>query len=127
MQVHYNLLGAQAGAVGSDRSGIRLRLTDGGANFVSLTTDVISAPVELPCADGESGPLCERQAAVADVRSRFGDAAGAAVDELNTYCNGGGLRSPGPPSTATRRSANPPRCTPSPGTCTCSDGRSRWS
>ncbi|WP_326557915.1 monooxygenase [Micromonospora sp. NBC_01796] len=89
MQVHYNLLGAQAGAVGSDRSGIRLRLTDGGANFVSLTTDVISAPVELPCADGESGPLCERQAAVADVRSRFGDAAGAAVDELNTYCNGG--------------------------------------
>ncbi|WP_329110922.1 monooxygenase [Micromonospora sp. NBC_01699] len=89
MQVHYNLLGAPAGAVGADRSGIRLRLADAGADFVPLDTTLVTAPVELPCADGESGPLCDRQAAIADVTARFGLAAGTNIDVLNQYCNGG--------------------------------------
>ncbi|MFK3979295.1 monooxygenase [Micromonospora sp. NPDC050397] len=89
MQVHYNLLGAPAGAVGSDRSGIRLRLTEGGADFVPLHTTLISAPVELPCTAEESGPLCDRAAAVSDVATRFGAEAREAVGELNEYCNDG--------------------------------------
>ncbi|RKR86148.1 copper type II ascorbate-dependent monooxygenase-like protein [Micromonospora pisi] len=89
MQVHYNLLGAPPGAVGSDRSGIRLRLTDGGADFVPLHTTLLPAPVELPCTAEESGPLCDRTAAVADVAHRFGAEAEEAVGELNQYCNGG--------------------------------------
>ena len=89
MQVHYNLLGAQGRPVGSDRSGIRLRLTDGGADFVPLHTTLLSAPVELPCAEGEAGPLCDREAAIADVTHRFGDGARAVVTELTQYCNNG--------------------------------------
>jgi hypothetical protein len=89
MQVHYNLLGAEGKPVGSDQSGIRLRLTDGGPDFVPLHTTPIAAPVELPCPDGESGPLCDREAAIADVAHRFGDDAKVTVNRLNRYCNNG--------------------------------------
>jgi hypothetical protein len=89
MQVHYNLLGAEGKPVGTDQSGIRLRLTDGGADFVALHNTLLSAPVELPCANGESGPLCDRTAAIADVVHRFGDQAGVMVTQLNQGCNNG--------------------------------------
>ena len=85
MQVHYNLLGAQGGA---DRSGIRLRLTER-TDVRALHTMLLPAPVELPCAEGESGPLCERAAAVRDVASRFGAQAEGMVSRLNGMCDQG--------------------------------------
>ncbi|GAA3508322.1 hypothetical protein FHR32_008347 [Streptosporangium album] len=87
MQVHYNLLTAEDKPVGSDQSGLRLRLTDGKADLAPLETEQLPAPVELPCTAEESGPLCDREAAVRDVVHRFGDQAGSTVTGLNQLCN----------------------------------------
>ncbi len=93
MQVHYNLLATGGKPDGSDQSGIRLRLADGGTRLTALQTMLLPAPVELPCANGESGPLCDRKAAVADVRRRFGAEIGATEAGLIELCDGGTVRS----------------------------------
>ena len=82
MQVHYNLMNGSGGA---DRSGIRLRLT-GKTDLRPLDTLTLPAPVELPCAAGESGPLCDRTAAVQDVAKRFGPQAAMTVEGLARRC-----------------------------------------
>jgi Copper type II ascorbate-dependent monooxygenase, C-terminal domain len=95
MQVHYNLLATKGKPGGTDQSGIRLRLTDDVAKMTPLQTLLVAAPVELPCAAGESGPLCDRSAAVADVVHRFGNDAGETVTQLNALCNKGNPPVPG--------------------------------
>lgn len=97
MQVHYNLLGSGGRPGGTDQSAIRLRVTDGTTKLAPLQTSLLQAPVELPCAEAESGPLCARDAAVRDVTKRFGPDAGRLVAGLNEYCNAG--RPPVPGST----------------------------
>ncbi|MEV0620423.1 monooxygenase [Nonomuraea sp. NPDC050404] len=87
MQVHYNLLSA----AGSDRSGVRLRVTD--RRLEPLVTEQFFAPVELPCTASESGPLCDRKAAVNDVAKRFGEESRAEVEGLKEHC---GPLKPGP-------------------------------
>jgi len=84
MQVHYNLRDGAA----PDDSGLRLRLADGSADLQSLETMLLVAPVELPCAPGEAGRLCEREAAVLDLMSRFGSQSGATVAGLQLLCDG---------------------------------------
>ncbi|MEV6635169.1 monooxygenase [Actinoplanes sp. NPDC051470] len=86
MQVHYNLLVAKPGD--TDRSGVRLRLTDR-AGTTPLSTSLLPAPIELACAPGEKGALCDRSAAVKDVAARFGDDARGRVEALNQRCNQG--------------------------------------
>jgi hypothetical protein len=88
LQVHYNLLATGGKAAGADRSGIRLRLVDGSTKLAALQTGLYPAPVELPCAAGESGTLCDRALAVRDVQQRFGANAGARIEGLNWLCNG---------------------------------------
>ncbi|GIF08274.1 monooxygenase [Actinoplanes siamensis] len=91
MQVHYNLL--ETGTAGqTDRSGIQLRVAGGTSSLKGLTTDLFPAPIELPCAPGESGPLCDRDAAIADVGSRFGADAGQQEGQLIQGCSGGKVR-----------------------------------
>ncbi|MGN9843089.1 monooxygenase [Nonomuraea sp. H19] len=90
MQVHYNLLGVE-GKPGADRSGIRLRLTD--QALEPLETALFPAPVELPCTPQESGPLCDRAAAVKDVGNRFGDESKEQSAQLAKFC---GPVKPGP-------------------------------
>jgi hypothetical protein len=85
MQVHYNLMGGSGGA---DRSGIRLRLT-AKTGLKALNTMTLPAPVELPCAAAESGPLCDRTAAVQDVARRFGPQAAMTVEGLDRRCGEG--------------------------------------
>jgi hypothetical protein len=89
MQIHYNLLATGGKASGPDRSGIQLRVADGPAARVPLQTTLLPAPVELPCAPGESGPLCNRDRSILDVWHRFGEEAGATVAGLNLLCNAG--------------------------------------
>jgi hypothetical protein len=89
MQVHYNLLATGGKPGGSDQSSIRLRLTDGSKKLDPLETTTLPAPVELPCTAGESGPLCDRNAAVADVTRRFGDDVGSTEAELVQRCDHG--------------------------------------
>jgi Copper type II ascorbate-dependent monooxygenase, C-terminal domain len=93
MQIHYNLLASKGKPAGSDRSGIRLRLASGAAKLSPLRTRLVAAPVELPCAAGESGPLCEREKAVADVR--VGASSANVVAGLSLLCQGG-VPKPGP-------------------------------
>jgi hypothetical protein len=95
MQVHYNLLATHGKPAGSDRSGIRLRLADGSSRLTPLQTLLLPGPVELPCAPNESGPLCDRAAALADVRQRFGAQVGATEGALNEVCHAGAV-TPGP-------------------------------
>lgn len=83
-QIHYNLLGGQ----GADRSGVVLRTTGPRATrgITPLSTMLLPAPVELPCRPENRGPLCEREAALADVKERFGSRAGATADLLHFLC-----------------------------------------
>ncbi len=88
LQIHYNLLGSGGKPAGTDQSGVRLRVTDGTAETVALDTATLAAPIELPCLPDDSGPLCDRDTAIADVRKRFGDEAGAMNDKLGQLCGG---------------------------------------
>jgi hypothetical protein len=88
MQVHYNLL-TLGGADATDQSGIRLRLADGTKSMTALGTFLLPAPVELPCTGQETGRLCDRGEAIADVVKRFGADAASIVDELVSGCSNG--------------------------------------
>ena len=76
LQIHYNLLATDGKPAGSDRSAVRLRLTDGTPQTRELDTLPLDAPTDLPCAADESGPLCDRAASIADVTKRFGPEVG---------------------------------------------------
>ncbi len=102
MQVHYNLL---AGAA-PDVSATQLRMAPPGADLTALHTMLLPAPVELPCRPGrDESPLCDRDAAVADVKARFGDRAGATADILYFLC--GGTPTPGNTQSCTRTLTKP--------------------
>jgi hypothetical protein len=89
LQIHYNLLATGGRSGGSDQSSVRLRLTDGTAATKPLETLPLEGPIELPCAPGESGPLCNRSAAIANVAQRFGPDIGGSEDELVKECSKG--------------------------------------
>jgi hypothetical protein len=89
LQIHYNLLATQGRTGEADRSGVRLRLTKGTAATEPLATIPLHAPIELPCTTEESGPLCDRAAAVADVGERFGADVGAIEAQLVDDCSRG--------------------------------------
>jgi hypothetical protein len=94
LQVHYNLMAGDA----PDRTGVRLRVSPARQGITPLATALFPAPVELACAASERGPLCRRDAAVADVMSRFGRDAGQIVAGLQAMC-GGDPRHPRPGAT----------------------------
>jgi hypothetical protein len=81
MQVHYNLLAGD----GEDVSAARLRVAPADAGLTPVTTMLLPAPVELPCRPGRrDNPLCERDAALADVQQRVGQA--GAANWLHVLC-----------------------------------------
>ena len=83
MQVHYNLLAGKE----PDRSAAELRLTPASSAIKPLLTQLMPAPVELPCRpEHADGPLCSRDKAIADVKARFGDGPGATADLLHFLC-----------------------------------------
>ncbi|MEV6637238.1 monooxygenase [Actinoplanes sp. NPDC051470] len=89
LQVHYNLLATDGRPGETDQSGVRLRLTKGTAATTPLETTPVQAPIELPCATGESGPLCDRATAIADVTKRFGAEVGETEGQLLQQCSNG--------------------------------------
>jgi hypothetical protein len=96
LQVHYNLL---HGAT-PDRTAVDLRLST--KALTPLDTTLLPAPVELPCRSGHSGPLCDRDAAVLDVASRFGAGSGRMVAGLLLLCTGSFRPTPGPTQSCSR-------------------------
>src|SRR6266542_4347008 len=89
-----------AWAPGADETlldpGLGYSMPPGSQLVMQVHYNLVGAPVELPCAAGESGPLCDRSAAVADVAHRFGDDAGRTVTQLNALCNKGNPPVPAP-------------------------------
>ena len=84
LQMHYNLLNGG----GTDGTSVRLRVAKTGARLQSLQTLLLPAPVELPCPADQSGPLCNRDASIADVVRRFGDDSARTVVGLQLLCGG---------------------------------------
>ncbi|MDP9793743.1 hypothetical protein J2S43_002255 [Catenuloplanes nepalensis] len=103
LQIHYNLLATDGRPAGSDRSAVRLRLTDGTPQTRELVTLPLDAPTDLPCAADESGPLCDRAASIADVTKRFGEETGESADRQVEECNPGGAPKPGNTQTCDHR------------------------
>jgi hypothetical protein len=84
LQVHYNLTQAS----GDDATRVRLRLAPGDADLAPLETVLLPAPVELPCAEEETGPLCSRNNALLDLAHRFGQGSWQTVGGLQLLCDG---------------------------------------
>ncbi len=85
MQVHYNLLAGDD----ADVSSAQLRMAAKDADLTPLQTMLLPAPVELPCRPAhDASPLCDRAAALDDVKERFGGRAGATADILYFLCSG---------------------------------------
>jgi Copper type II ascorbate-dependent monooxygenase, C-terminal domain len=68
MQVHYNLIEV----AGPDRSRAQLRLRPATTKLTALETQLIAAPVELPCPAGVNGPQCSRDQALQDEATKYG-------------------------------------------------------
>ncbi|NQU36041.1 MAG: monooxygenase [Actinobacteria bacterium] len=100
LQMHYNLRESQ----GVDSSSVRLRLSNITKGVSSVHTMLLPAPVELPCLPEETGRLCDRDNAVGDVISRFGEGSGRTIAGLQLLCDGD-LRKPkaGNTQSCTRR------------------------
>jgi polyisoprenoid-binding protein YceI/mono/diheme cytochrome c family protein len=81
-QIHYHF----APDVPADRSGMTLQIDPASPTMTALQSRTLIAPVELPCPDGVEGPLCDRDAAVADVAERFGPGAPLIANGLHLGC-----------------------------------------
>lgn len=104
LQMHYNLLAGN----GPDSSGATLRLAKPGTKLTPLETMLLPAPVELPCAVGQTGRLCDRDAAILDVTSRFGRGAFETVGRLQLLCGGDAVApKEGPTQVCDRYITNP--------------------
>ena len=83
MQVHYNLIAA----VAPDRSQAWLRVRPATTRLIPLQTQLIAAPVELPCPHGYAGPSCTRQRALADEVAHYGIENAFIPDALLRLCD----------------------------------------
>ena len=84
MQVHYNLLNGRA----PDRSRALLTVAPASAGLTPLRTVLMPGPVELACAKGEQGPLCNRNEALFELSRKYGSGAAFAPAGLLILCRG---------------------------------------
>lgn len=104
LQMHYNLLGG----TGQDNSHVEMRLQSGTRQMRALETMLLPAPVELPCAPGESGRLCSRGEALTDLATRFGPASMGMVGGLQLLCGGDPFKPKAGPTQSCERSIAEP-------------------
>ncbi|HEU0245839.1 MAG TPA: hypothetical protein VFR38_02010 [Gaiellaceae bacterium] len=84
MQVHYNLLNGRA----PDRSRAVLTVAPAAMGLTPLRTVLMPGPVELACARGEVGRLCDRNEALFDLARKYGSEAAFAPSGLLILCRG---------------------------------------
>ncbi|HSF61522.1 MAG TPA: hypothetical protein VLA69_07485 [Gaiellaceae bacterium] len=84
MQVHYNLLNGRA----PDRSRALLTAAPASARLTPLRTVLMPGPVELACAKGERGRLCNRNEALVELGRKYGSGAAFAPAGLLALCRG---------------------------------------
>jgi hypothetical protein len=82
MQVHYNLLNGTA----RDRSRALLTVAPASAGLDRVQTVLLPAPVELACAKGERGRLCNRSGAMTDLARKYGPTAALVPTGLLLLC-----------------------------------------
>jgi hypothetical protein len=95
MQVHYNLLNGHR----PDRSKAVLTTVPASTGLTPLETTLLPAPVELPCAKGESGALCDRTAAMFDQVRKYGQDAALIPVGLLLLCGKNAANPPAGPVT----------------------------
>ncbi len=81
IQVHYH----NEVETAPDNSTLEIDLAEPGAELDQVNQAEYIAPVEIPCSDDESGPLCDRDAAYADAVERFGEE-GVRSNQFNSIC-----------------------------------------
>jgi hypothetical protein len=84
MQVHYNLLNGRA----PDRSEAVLTIAPATAKLEPIRTMLLPGPVELPCAEDEDGPLCDRGEAIEELARKYGPEAAFIPAGLLFLCGG---------------------------------------
>ena len=88
IQIHYHY---EAEAPG-DRSAYHIELASdddlaaAGGSFEELTDALYLGPAEIPCYEGDTDPLCDRQAAIERVRGLYGPLVGAFPDFFMRQC-----------------------------------------
>jgi cytochrome c553 len=96
MQVHYNLLNGG----GADRSRALLTVAPVSSGLTPLRVTLLPGPVELACAKGERGRLCNRNEALLELGRKYGSAASFAPAVLLMLC-GGNAANPKPSAVST--------------------------
>jgi hypothetical protein len=97
LQMHYNTRDALA----PDDTLVRMRMAAPDAALNPLHSTLVPGPVELPCLPDQTGPLCDRQAAIDDVVARFGEESLIAINGLPRLC-GQDVLQPGPTQSCER-------------------------
>jgi hypothetical protein len=83
MQIHYNLLAGNR----PDKSRVRLvSVPAAGSGLKELQTTKYVAPPDLPCPTGVTGPLCDRDASIADLTARTGQQAALFLGAIEHVC-----------------------------------------
>jgi len=82
MQEHYNML------IGDKpvRSKLTLTTVPASTTLRPLRLNIVAAPPDIPCAQGVTGPMCNRPAELATVGQRFGTGQQLLVDGLQALC-----------------------------------------
>jgi hypothetical protein len=82
MQEHYNML------IGDKpvRSKLTLTTVPASTTLRPLRLNIVAAPPDIPCAQGVTGPMCNRPAELATVGQRFGTGQELLVDGLQALC-----------------------------------------
>jgi hypothetical protein len=87
VQIHYNLLAIEFGAMPKDRSSVVLNTVPAaGSNLKPLFADLFPAPVELACPAGVTGDLCDRGKSLLDLARRTSRASAMESAGLNLIC-----------------------------------------
>ena len=81
-QIHYHV---EEGSP-ADQSGMTLEFEPASAGITPLQSRTLIGPVEIPCPETATGALCDREASIGDVRTRFGAASGAIPNVLHRMC-----------------------------------------
>ncbi len=82
MQMHYNL----SNESGPDHSSVALSIAPVGKTLTALKSNLLIAPVELPCADGSSAAQCDREAIIRENAAKFGMRANLIPKALLAIC-----------------------------------------
>jgi mono/diheme cytochrome c family protein len=99
MQVHYNLIHRAR----PDRTQVVLRFAPKGTHVKPLETKLFPAPVELPCPAGSKGPLCSRNAVIAQLTKKYGFASAQTTEGLLWLCHKTLARAVGTTASCDRR------------------------